>query len=58
MAVVYAGLRKKDWAFKWLAKSCADRSGDLTSLKADPELDNLRSDSRFQELLRCVGLPD
>jgi TolB-like protein/DNA-binding winged helix-turn-helix (wHTH) protein/tetratricopeptide (TPR) repeat protein len=56
MAIVYAGLGEKDRAFGWLAKSCNNRDKDLVSLKADQELDNLRSDSRFRDLLRCVGL--
>ena len=57
LAIVYAGLGEKDRAFEWLAKSCNNRDKDLVSLAADLELDSLRSDSRFQDLLRCVGLP-
>ncbi len=56
-AVVYAGLGRKDRAFEWLAKSCHDRDVHFVSFTFDPDLDNLRSDPRFQDLLRCAGLP-
>jgi TolB-like protein/lipopolysaccharide biosynthesis regulator YciM len=57
IALVYAGLGKKDEAFAWLEKSFAARDKGLTYLKIDPCLDPLRSDSRFQDLVRRVGLP-
>jgi len=56
-AVVYAGLGEKDQAFQWLEKAYQDRADDLRQLKVDPLLDNLRSDQRFTDLLRRVGLP-
>jgi TolB-like protein/DNA-binding winged helix-turn-helix (wHTH) protein/Flp pilus assembly protein TadD len=55
-AVVYAGLGRKDRAFEWLAKSCHDRDVHFVFFTVDPDLDNLRSDPRFQDLLRCAGL--
>jgi TolB-like protein/thioredoxin-like negative regulator of GroEL len=57
IALVYAGLGEKDDAFAWLEKSFAVRDKGLTYLKIDPCLDPLRSDSRFQDLVRRVGLP-
>jgi tetratricopeptide (TPR) repeat protein len=57
IALVYAGLGEKDEAFAWLEKSFAARDKGLTYLKIDPCLDPLRSDSRFQDLVRRVGLP-
>jgi len=57
IALVYAGLGEKDEAFAWLEKSFAARDKGLTYLKVDPCLDPLRSDSRFGDLLRRVGLP-
>ena len=57
IAIIYAGLGEKDRAFEYLAKAYQDRSVELTSLKADLELDNLRSDPRFNDLLHRVGLP-
>ncbi len=57
IALVYAGLGEKEEAFAWLEKSFLARDKGLTYLKIDPCLDPLRSDSRFQDLLRRVGLP-
>jgi tetratricopeptide (TPR) repeat protein len=57
IALVYAGLGEKDKAFAWLEKSYEVRDKGLTYLKVDPCLDPLRSDPRFEDLLRRVGLP-
>jgi tetratricopeptide (TPR) repeat protein len=52
----YATLGERDAAFAALEKAFASRSGILF-IKLDPELDNIRSDPRFAELLHRVGLP-
>jgi TolB-like protein/DNA-binding winged helix-turn-helix (wHTH) protein/tetratricopeptide (TPR) repeat protein len=52
----YIGSGDKDQAFAWLEKSVAAHSPGLTALKVDPVYDPLRSDPRFQDLLRRVGL--
>jgi tetratricopeptide (TPR) repeat protein len=58
MATIYAGLGEKDKAFDYLNRAFHERSFELPSdLKADPAIDNLRNDPRFQELARRVGLP-
>ncbi|WP_263373591.1 TPR end-of-group domain-containing protein [Granulicella aggregans] len=57
IALVYAGLGKKDEAFSALESSLATRDKGLTYLKIDPCLDPLRSDPRFQSFLHRVGLP-
>jgi tetratricopeptide (TPR) repeat protein len=57
LAVVYAGLGDKDQTFAWLDKAYQDRSFFLIWLKVEPLFDSLRDDSRFQDLLRRVGLP-
>ena len=57
VAQVYAGLGEKDRAFEWLEKAYKIHDKSLTFLKVDPCLDPLRSDPRFQDLLRRVGLP-
>jgi Flp pilus assembly protein TadD len=56
MAIIYIGLGEKDKAFTWLEKAYADRSDWMTLLNTDPLFDPLRSDPRFQDLLRRVGL--
>jgi tetratricopeptide (TPR) repeat protein len=55
-ATIYAGLGEKDAAFDWLGRAYEVRDPGLIWLKWDPQLDNLRSDSRFQNLLTGMGL--
>src|ERR1700686_533796 len=57
IAVVYVGLGVKEQAFAWLEKAYQDRSAALLWLKVEPLFDPLRSDPRFQDLLRRIGLP-
>jgi hypothetical protein len=58
IAVVYVGLGEKDRAFEWLDKAVAERSPQLVMLNRPGEMDRLRSDPRFAELKRRVGLPE
>jgi TolB-like protein/Flp pilus assembly protein TadD len=55
-ACIYAGLADKDQAFFWLEKAYQERSDGLTYLNVEPTFDPLRSDTRFHDLLRRVGL--
>jgi TolB-like protein/Flp pilus assembly protein TadD len=57
IALIYAALGEKDEAFAWLEKSFEAHDKGLTFLKIDPCLDPLRSDPRFQDLIRRVGFP-
>ena len=58
MATIYAGLGKRDKAFAFLERAYQERSLDISwHLKADLRIDNLRSDPRFQDLVRRVGYP-
>ena len=57
VAILYSGLGEKDQAFAWLNKAFEGRDFILVYLKADPSFDILRSDPRFAELMRRVGLP-
>jgi tetratricopeptide (TPR) repeat protein len=56
VAASLAGLGEKDEAFAWLERSYQQREYELTLLRVSPEMDNLRSDPRFTDLLRRVGL--
>jgi TolB-like protein/Flp pilus assembly protein TadD len=55
IALVYAGLGRKQEAFKWLEEAYNVHDVGLVYLKIDPCLDPLRSDSRFDDLVRRVG---
>jgi len=57
-AEIYVGLADKEQALISLEKAYTDRSQLLTGLKPDPELDSLRSDPRFKDLVRRMGLPE
>lgn len=56
IALIYTGLGEKDKAFEWLEKAVEARNEWLGWLKVNPEFDSLRSDQRFTDLLRRVGL--
>jgi hypothetical protein len=56
VALVYAALGDKDQAFELLEKNYRDHSVDMLTLYYDPLMDNLRSDPRFADLQRRVGL--
>jgi hypothetical protein len=55
-ALIYVGLSQKDQAFKWLEEAYEKRDNMLVYLKANPEYNSLRSDPRFTELLKKIGL--
>lgn len=55
-AVFYAALKHTEDAFSSLEAAFDRREADLTALKVDPRLDHLRSDKRFDRLVRRVGL--
>jgi len=54
IAVVYAALGDKDQAMNWLQKGYEGRFNPSVLLR--PGFDPLRSDPRFQELVRRIGL--
>jgi len=53
----YAGLGDKEQAFARLEKSYQERRDRMVWLNVDPLLEPLRSDPRFHDLVRRVGLP-
>ncbi len=53
---IYAGIREMDEAFEWLEKAYEERDFELIALYVSPLYDNLRSDPRFTELLKKIGL--
>jgi len=52
---IYVRFGDKDQAFAWLEKGYEERTG-MTSLKVNPIFDSIRSDPRFHDLMRKVGL--
>ena len=58
LAIVYAGLGDKDQSFAWLDAAYRDRARPLASgLKVNPTWEGLRSDPRFKDLTKRMGLP-
>ncbi len=57
VAGVYVGLGEKDKAFELLEKAYEERSGRLIYLGVERAVDPLRSDPRFQDLVRRIRLP-
>lgn len=55
MGTAHALLGNKDQSIAWLRKAYQVHSACMADLKADPRLDSLRSDPRFEELLEKVG---
>jgi len=56
-AGIHVGLGEVDRAMEYLEKSYEEHSHWLMYLHMDPGMDGLRSNPRFQDLLRRVGLP-
>jgi TolB-like protein len=58
IALVYAGLGKKEQAFAWLNKAFDERSNWLVWLKSDPRWATISSDKRYIEMVNKIGLPN
>ncbi len=56
IAAIYIGLGEKDQAFLWLDRAVDERAEPMIYLNVDPLYDPIRSDPRFTELQRRVGL--
>ena len=58
VAYVYAELGEADAAFEWMEKAYERRSIALPWIGVYPAFDRIRSDPRFDDLLRRIGLPE
>ncbi len=58
IARIYTALAQKDEAFRWLETAYEQRACWMLLLKVDPVFDDLRSDPRFQDLLRRMNFPE
>jgi TolB-like protein/tetratricopeptide (TPR) repeat protein len=57
IAEVYAWSGDKDRAFEWLQRALVQRDPSLGTIKAEPLLNSLHGDSRYQALVRQMNLP-
>jgi serine/threonine-protein kinase len=58
MAAAYARLGKSEQVLAWLEDAYRQRDPALSGLKVEPLFDFLRSNPRFQDLLRRMNFPD
>jgi len=56
IAAIYLGLGRNEEALRWLRKAYDEHSGLMVYLEIEPALDPLRSDPRFVELVKKVGM--
>ena len=57
VAYDYAAVGDRDHSLRWLEKAYTDRDWRLIEVAVEPRFDSLRSDPRFQDLLRRLHLP-
>jgi tetratricopeptide (TPR) repeat protein len=57
-AIRYASLGEKDKALDWLEKGYEKHASGMAQIKVDPRYDSLRSELRFQDLLRRMKFPN
>jgi TolB-like protein/DNA-binding winged helix-turn-helix (wHTH) protein len=56
-AELYTAMGKKDMAMQYLEIGYREHKAELVRLQVNPAYDDLRSDPRFQSLVRRIGLP-
>ena len=57
IAYDYAALGDKDHTFYWLEKAYSEKAGSLGYIKNTKVMDPFRSDPRYIDLLKRMGLP-
>jgi serine/threonine protein kinase/tetratricopeptide (TPR) repeat protein len=57
IGLIYIGLGQGEEAFQWLNRAYQERSDLVVYLRVDPRLDPIRSDPRFQDLVRRMNFP-
>jgi tetratricopeptide (TPR) repeat protein len=55
-ALIYVGLGENDQALAWLEKA-EEQNVPLHHINVDQRFNSLRSDKRYQQLLRRIGFP-
>jgi DNA-binding winged helix-turn-helix (wHTH) protein/TolB-like protein/tetratricopeptide (TPR) repeat protein len=56
LAIIHAARGEREEAFRWLDEAADERAFHLVYLKVWPELDVMRPDPRFAEMVRRIGL--
>src|SRR5205807_9914886 len=56
IASIWVALGEKDKAFPLLLQGCSLRDGGMQTLKVDPWYDDIRTDPRFADVLKCMNL--
>jgi eukaryotic-like serine/threonine-protein kinase len=56
LVATYAGLGEKDKALVWLERAYAEHSGPLYKLRVEPAFASLRSEARFQAIVKRMDL--
>ncbi len=56
VARAYSGAGEIDLAFEWLERAYEERRPQILHVVAYPEFDSIRSDPRYEELLRRIGI--
>jgi len=51
-SVIYTGLGDNDKAFEWLERAYEEKDGSMVFVKVEPAFDRLRSDPRFESLVK------
>jgi serine/threonine-protein kinase len=57
MAMIYGRMGEKETALRWLEQAFRDRTRSMAYIKVEPQFDSLRSDPRFQDIVKKMGLP-
>jgi len=56
-AAIYVALGNNEEAFQFLEKAYTEHSFHFVNLNVSPQFQSVRSDPRFQDLVRRIGLP-
>jgi eukaryotic-like serine/threonine-protein kinase len=57
VAQVHARLGDREQVFSWLEKAYAERDSGIVALRVEPAFQGLRSDPRWQNLVKRIGIP-
>jgi len=58
IAIIYSALEEKDEAFTWLERAYQNRDGGLMFLNSYWYFEQIRSDPRYAQFARKIGLPE